>query len=251
MVQPLNGTSDFSRRSAQASDGIVGGAAGRVKKRLRERRLGAPPAAAKSVDRRWRAVERRVGLLRACARRAARRPDRRASGRGPGTAVSASLERSRRSVVIAARSRANPAPSQAFMTNSARVELLGPERALPGELRFRFRHVALREPHETEQPVQAARRIALPEVGLAVLDDRPFAQHRLGAIERAAGDVDHRGFEMREREIGIQVGHPRQGAQALISPGGMRHPEVMRPLTRLERDRAPRRRRAPRSRVRR
>ena len=82
--------------------------------------------------------------------------------------------------------------------------------------------------------MQAARRISLPQIRLTVLDDRPFTQDRLRPIQGTAGNVHHGDFEVREREIGIKVGHSRERPKALFTPGGVRHSEVMRPLPRLE-----------------
>ena len=121
------------------------------------------------------------------------------------------------------------------------IELRRTDRDLAIELLPRFLRVALREPHEAEQPVQPFGRIPLPQVGLPILHDRAFAQHRFGAVERAARDVHHRRLEMRERKVGIQLHRARQRAQPVFSPVRMREPELVAPVAGLERDRAARR----------
>src|ERR671912_2394539 len=85
------------------------------------------------------------------------------------------------------------------------VQLAVAAAALPGELRLCFGRVPLRETDDTEQPVKAASGIALLQMRLAVLHDGALAEHRLGAIEVAPGDMNHGDFEVREREVGIEV----------------------------------------------
>ena len=80
-----------------------------------------------------------------------------------------------------------------------------------------------------------SRRIALFQVRLAVLDDGALAQRRFGAVERAARDVHHRRLEVRERKIRIQLHRPAQRLQPLVAPRGVRQPELVAPVARLER----------------
>src|SRR4029079_1349161 len=79
-----------------------------------------------------------------------------------------------------------------------RVQLRRSDSDLAIEFCTRFTHVSPRKPHEAEQPMQAFRRVALLQVCLTVLDDRPLAQDRFRAVERSARDMDHRRFEVSE-----------------------------------------------------
>ena len=118
-----------------------------------------------------------------------------------------------------------------------RVKLRRPDDDFPVELLARFSQIALRQPDEAEQPVKALGRIALAQMRLPVLDDRAFAQHGLGAVERAAGDVDHRRLEMRERKVRVQLHRPRERAEPVVAPLRVRQAELMPPVAGLERDR--------------
>ena len=105
------------------------------------------------------------------------------------------------------------------------IQLTVAAAALLVELRLRLRGITLRKADETEQPVQPTRGIALFQVRLAILHDGALAQDGLGVIEVPASDVDHRDFEVREREVGIEVQHARQRAQAFVAA----HDEMLDP----------------------
>ena len=86
--------------------------------------------------------------------------------------------------------------------------------------------------------MQAGRRIALGAIGLPILHDRALTKHRFGAIQAVPRDVDHRGLEVREREVGVDVHAARERLEPFLPPGGMRQAELVAPVSRLERDRA-------------
>ena len=124
-------------------------------------------------------------------------------------------------------------------------ELAGVELRRPGfefsrELAMGFVGIAAREPDQAEQPVQPLGGITLLSIGLTILNDGSLAEHGLGAIEVAAGDVNHRGFEVDERELGIEIDRARQCLQPLLAPRRVGQPELVAPVAGLERDRAAR-----------
>ena len=84
-----------------------------------------------------------------------------------------------------------------------RVELGGAEYHFAFELLARLVQVPLCKTDKSEQPVQSLRRVALAQVCLAVLQDGPFPEHRLGTVESAACDVHHCRLEVRERKLRI------------------------------------------------
>jgi len=84
-------------------------------------------------------------------------------------------------------------------------------------------------------------RVPLLAIRLTVLNDRPFPQHRLGALEMAAGDVDHRHLEVDERKVLIEVARTLQRVQTFVTPRGVRQPELVAPIAWFERNRSARR----------
>ena len=63
------------------------------------------------------------------------------------------------------------------------IKLSGAAGDLAREFLLRLRNILEGEADETEQPVEPARGEALTQMHLAILDDGPFAQQRLGAIQ--------------------------------------------------------------------
>ena len=115
-----------------------------------------------------------------------------------------------------------------------RVELRRAAVELPLKFRARLQDVADRQTHETEQPVQPLGRIPLPAIRLPVLHGRPFAQRRFRLFERVPRDIDHRGFEMRERKVRIQLHRAAQRGEPLVSPRRVGEAEMMSPVLRFE-----------------
>ena len=70
-----------------------------------------------------------------------------------------------------------------------------------------IRSIVLRQPHESQQPVQSQCWIPLSPADLAILDGGSLPEHGLGVGEVAARDVDHGDLEVRVREVGIQGEH--------------------------------------------
>ena len=85
-------------------------------------------------------------------------------------------------------------------------------------------------------------RIAACAPGADVVD---AGQERIGkerAIQSAAGDMDHRRFEVHERKIRVQLNGLRERAQPLLAPCRMRQPKLVAPIVRIDRNGAPGRR---------
>ena len=113
------------------------------------------------------------------------------------------------------------------------------ELPLPVELTKRFLDVVLRQPDQSEQPMQAQRGIAVATTDLAILHRRSLTEHRFRLSEMSPRDMDHRRLEMGEREIGVEGKRVRRGSQALVSPRRVSEPEEMPPVGRFECDRPP------------
>src|SRR5262245_41623488 len=86
------------------------------------------------------------------------------------------------------------------------------------ELLERLLDVVLCEAHEPEEPVQPERRIAFPSRDLAILHRGAMLKDAFRFGQMTARDMDHRGLEVREREIRVERGRRGAGPQALVAP---------------------------------
>ncbi len=110
------------------------------------------------------------------------------------------------------------------------------------ELTRRLRIVFSREQDEAEQPVQPARGKTLAALLMPFANDDALTQRLFRERKFVARDVDHRDLEVREREVGIERQRLGMRPQPLVAPRRVSQPEVMRPVRRIERHRAPARR---------
>ena len=242
IVQPEKDDSALSRSRCSAAWRPPAGRA-RRDEGLDHRGFPAPAAAAQRLD----GADARANAASAAtaspsARSAA--PGRPASARGPGRAQRLAEAHDGRGIAVD--EVREPGAVVRVHRELRRIELSHARRDLAIEFEQRLRGIAARQPDEAEQPVQALRRIALLQVRLAILDDRAFAQRGLGAIEHSRARCAPSPPRSARTENPGTARRPRHRLQPFVAPGGVREPELVAPVARFERHRAPRARPAPR-----